>query len=643
MNQTVKKSARMRRLDTLGNKINKLTKINLRQNPRSAQYKRNSKLIANLTNNYNKIANEIYKGESKKITPLTESQEKEARFAIEDDYMSRAARAGYHEGVWDPETQKNKYASNIDAVGNTYDMWSNPQGRKTILNNPVIDFFEYLTYLGLGKKAIVALIKNPKLVVELPVDIKNKVVTAYKKYTNATSNKKKGPNTMSKKGKIAGNVLKKIKFSNVLSDSMYTVIKGMPKHQADAVKRLMKNGTIPLKAGSNEFKDSAVKKAIKDFKIDKLKRGDPWKKHLERHNLGPKEPKRTTRVEITKNPPRVQIKTNKPKNDSTSSSTASPPKTTSTTSTASTASPPKTTSTTSTASTASPPKTTSTASPPKTTSKPPIVSPGGKILIAAGLSGAAVAALTDKEVQRYVKELGKGVDITRIAKDIWDYPQTRKGKDSKTDSETVSDKQKAHKPKRKYKHFSSDHGPEVKKVAERTTSSTTSQPPKKSGTSVNKKDPPKPRPTKQSEIDLGRVTPNKPDDSTVPVKTKTKTKTRTTSSNGSGKKPYTTTEVNVGDMKPTEDPKKKKGKRRQRKKTIDTPWGKLTIDSTDKGMSKFLGTEAEIKEQEEMEEMNYRKGGMPRRKAFGKGGMYKSPKKTYGMRHGGFTSRGKMS
>ncbi len=619
MNQTVKKSARMRRLDTLGNKINKLTKINLRQNPRSAQYKRNSKLIANLTNNYNKIANEIYKGESKKITPLTESQEKEARFAIEDDYMSRAARAGYHEGVWDPETQKNKYASNIDAVGNTYDMWSNPQGRKTILNNPVIDFFEYLTYLGLGKKAIVALIKNPKLVVELPVDIKNKVVTAYKKYTNATSNKKKGPNTMSKKGKIAGNVLKKIKFSNVLSDSMYTVIKGMPKHQADAVKRLMKNGTIPLKAGSNEFKDSAVKKAIKDFKIDKLKRGDPWKKHLERHNLGPKEPKRTTRVEITKNPPRVQIKTNKPKNDSTSSSTASPPKTTSTTST------------------------TSTASPPKTTSKPPIVSPGGKILIAAGLSGAAVAALTDKEVQRYVKELGKGVDITRIAKDIWDYPQTRKGKDSKTDSETVSDKQKAHKPKRKYKHFSSDHGPEVKKVAERTTSSTTSQPPKKSGTSVNKKDPPKPRPTKQSEIDLGRVTPNKPDDSTVPVKTKTKTKTRTTSSNGSGKKPYTTTEVNVGDMKPTEDPKKKKGKRRQRKKTIDTPWGKLTIDSTDKGMSKFLGTEAEIKEQEEMEEMNYRKGGMPRRKAFGKGGMYKSPKKTYGMRHGGFTSRGKMS
>ena len=40
------------------------------------------------------------------------------------------------------------------------------------------------------------------------------------------------------------------------------------------------------------------------------------------------------------------------------------------------------------------------------------------------------------------------------------------------------------------------------------------------------------------------------------------------------------------------------------------------------------------------EEMNFRRGGMPRAKAFGKGGMYKAPKKTYGMRNGGFTRRG---
>jgi len=72
----------------------------------------------------------------------------------------------------------------------------------------------------------------------------------------------------------------------------------------------------------------------------------------------------------------------------------------------------------------------------------------------------------------------------------------------------------------------------------------------------------------------------------------------------------------------------------------------MTIDSTDEGMSKFLGTKDEIRQQMEDEEMNFRKGGMPKykkggmAKAFGKGGMYKGNKKTYGMRYGGFTRRG---
>ena len=57
--------------------------------------------------------------------------------------------------------------------------------------------------------------------------------------------------------------------------------------------------------------------------------------------------------------------------------------------------------------------------------------------------------------------------------------------------------------------------------------------------------------------------------------------------------------------------------------------GKLTADSTDRGMSKFMGTDKEIADQEMDEEMNFRKGGMP-------------SKKTYGMRAGGFTKRGGM-
>ncbi len=38
------------------------------------------------------------------------------------------------------------------------------------------------------------------------------------------------------------------------------------------------------------------------------------------------------------------------------------------------------------------------------------------------------------------------------------------------------------------------------------------------------------------------------------------------------------------------------------------------------------------------DEPKYKKGGMA--KAFGKGGMYKGGKKTYGMKYGGFTRRG---
>ena len=71
-------------------------------------------------------------------------------------------------------------------------------------------------------------------------------------------------------------------------------------------------------------------------------------------------------------------------------------------------------------------------------------------------------------------------------------------------------------------------------------------------------------------------------------------------------------------------------------------YGPFTVDSTDRGMSKY-GDSDNWKELEAEEEMNLRKGGTARRKAFGKGGMYKGPKKTYGMRKGGFTNRGQMS
>ena len=60
----------------------------------------------------------------------------------------------------------------------------------------------------------------------------------------------------------------------------------------------------------------------------------------------------------------------------------------------------------------------------------------------------------------------------------------------------------------------------------------------------------------------------------------------------------------------------------QGKREYDTPFGKLTVDSTDEGM--------------DTDRANFKYGGM----AFGKGGLYKAPKKAYGMRSGGFTRRG---
>ena len=76
----------------------------------------------------------------------------------------------------------------------------------------------------------------------------------------------------------------------------------------------------------------------------------------------------------------------------------------------------------------------------------------------------------------------------------------------------------------------------------------------------------------------------------------------------------------------------------QGKRKIKTDFGTITVDSTDKGMSKFSGFDNR-EELEAEEEMNFRKGGMPRSRAFGKGGMYKTPKKAYGMRYGGVTRK----
>ena len=120
------------------------------------------------------------------------------------------------------------------------------------------------------------------------------------------------------------------------------------------------------------------------------------------------------------------------------------------------------------------------------------------------------------------------------------------------------------------------------------------------------------------------------DPSSAPTEKKTKKKTKISDSGGRE-------DAKVKNKTPKRKPLE------QGKRKIKTDFGTITVDSTDKGMSKFSGFDNR-EELEAEEEMNFRKGGMAKYKkggmAFGKGGMYKAPKKTYGMRYGGFTRRG---
>ena len=168
----------------------------------------------------------------------------------------------------------------------------------------------------------------------------------------------------------------------------------------------------------------------------------------------------------------------------------------------------------------------------------------------------------------------------------------RKKEDAKTDSETVSDKRKKE----------TQLG--VKKTRKPTGEMNTS-------TKKSKKD------------EIGTEDP-----SSAPTKKKTKI-------SDSGGREDAKAKNKTPKRKPLEQGKRK----------IKTDFGTITVDSTDKGMSKFSGFDNR-EELEAEEEMNFRKGGMPKykkggmAKAFGKGGMYKGNKKTYGMRYGGFTRRG---
>lgn len=143
-------------------------------------YERNAKLLNELRDKAHKMG--VPYRSNKEIV----SASKEYR----EDKLKRGARAGYQEGVYNPKTKTRDYASPIDQTGNTYDMWDNRGGRKTILNNPVMDVADIAAILagvGLGIKASIALAKNPSLIVTYPKRIQKKIQSAF---SNFKGNKK---------------------------------------------------------------------------------------------------------------------------------------------------------------------------------------------------------------------------------------------------------------------------------------------------------------------------------------------------------------------------------------------------------------------------------------------------------------------
>jgi len=101
----------------------------------------------------------------------------------------------------------------------------------------------------------------------------------------------------------------------------------------------------------------------------------------------------------------------------------------------------------------------------------------------------------------------------------------------------------------------------------------------------------------------------------------------------SAQKP-TTKDVGGADKELPKNKKKSTISKKAESKPDDYSGGKRVLKSglvIDSSESAFRTDE---------DDLNLRKGGMPRGKSFGKGGMYKGGKKTYGMKYGGITRKG---
>jgi len=211
-------------------------------------YERNAKLLSELRDKAYKMG--VPYRSNKEIV----SASKEYR----EDKLRRGARAGYQEGVYNPKTKTRDYASPIDQTGNTYDMFDNPTGRKTILNNPIMDAADIAAILvgvGLGIKASIALAKDPSLIVKYPKSIQKKIQSAF---SNLKGNKKMASSPKKAAATSVVASLSKLVGSK-FSEGTYNAWKNLPDTAKKALEPDLRAGKFSGTGGIGKFKVAADK------------------------------------------------------------------------------------------------------------------------------------------------------------------------------------------------------------------------------------------------------------------------------------------------------------------------------------------------------------------------------------------------
>jgi hypothetical protein len=459
------------------------------------------------------------------------------------DRLIRGQEAGYGSGGIDKKTGERKFASNIDREGDTYSFdlvesikqgkpVGNIYGRKTILNNPVMDAFDVFSILagvGLGVKAAKAVIKDPSLILKYPKSVQNKVQSVF---SNSKGNK-----SMSKKAVV-----------EPAKEWMKKVLKGT---QAGMRKELQKS----IDAGKSAAEVKLLKSILKqDGSINQTK-------------LGKLTPARQSKVQALVG----------------GSSKGS--------------------------------------------------GKGANVAVAA-LAGGATGGIAADKLDLEMPDLPDSLTSLNPRKTRREREQKQSDKFDPSERQKKIDAEKTKTTKAKQSAGSrAEMGggdQPKKKVVKKSTTPPASAPnrPKAPKVSQAEKDKGKDELSVEKQSKKLDISKRKPDVDTSEGDAKRG------QARSAAQKLATQEKKSTETTKKKKDEPKKKGRFAQGKRTIDTGFGKITIDSTDEAM------------RTPDDDLNLRKGGMPKykkggmAKAFGKGGMYKTPKKAYGMKYGGFTRRG---